>query len=83
MRGLGLRSQGGVQGTTKGHLSLCQYLYVYQVMRGSRGFTGVEGDQRGGEVPGLGNGWRWRRGSVQVTPPPRGIKNTKNSSVTG
>ena len=37
-------------------------------------FTGVEGDQRRGRSSGVGervggmeSGWRWRRGSVQVT----------------
>ena len=37
-------------------------------------FAGVEGDQRRGRssgvgkrVGGMGSGWRWRRGSVQVT----------------
>ena len=42
-------------------------------------FTGVEGDQRRGRnsgvgerVDGMGNGWRWRRGSVQVAGGPGG-----------
>ena len=42
-------------------------------------FTGVESDQRGGRssgdgkrVGGVGSGWRWRRGSIQVTGSPGG-----------
>ena len=62
------------------YIYLCLYVCVPPGVGrwgpGSR-FTGVQGDQRRGKssrvgVGGMRSGWRWRRGSVQMTGGPGG-----------